>query len=273
MQMKHWVRFIKKNNNTFVEHFGEIDVVKNIIYPYTGDMFGEHEPSGEALSLDAVQLLTPCQPSKYVGLWNNYHALAQQLKQSVPAEPLYFIKGANSYLSPLEEIRSPASYDGRVMYEGELGIVIGSVPGKLCKSVTEEDASSFIFGYTCVNDVTAIDILYKDSSFAQWARAKSFDTFGPFGPYICSGVDWKSLSIKTHINGRERQNYLASDMIFSPAQIVSHLSAEMTLNPGDLIACGTSVGALPMRAGSTVEINIEGVGTLSNTFMTNGVGK
>jgi 2-keto-4-pentenoate hydratase/2-oxohepta-3-ene-1,7-dioic acid hydratase in catechol pathway len=131
--------------------------------------------------------------------------------------------------------------------------------------VDEVQAAAAIFGYTCVNDVTAIDILNADPSFPQWARAKSCDGFGPCGPAIATGIDWSELRIRTLLNGRERQNYPADDMILSPPRIVSLLSREMTLAPGDLIACGTSVGVLPMRAGMTVEIAIDGIGVLRNT--------
>ena len=149
---------------------------------------------------------------------------------------------------------------GRILYEGELGIVIG----KVTKEVSEEDAKNAIFGFTCVNDVTALEILSKDNSFKQWTRAKSYDTFGPFGPFITSDLDYKNLTIKTLLNGRERQSYPAADMIFNPQQIVSYLSYDMTLMPGDIIACGTSIGAMPIKNGQTVEIVIDGIGTLSN---------
>jgi 2-keto-4-pentenoate hydratase/2-oxohepta-3-ene-1,7-dioic acid hydratase in catechol pathway len=149
-----------------------------------------------------------------------------------------------------------------VVYEGELGIVIG----KRCKGANEEDARQAIFGYTCINDITALDLISKDASFAQWTRAKCFDGFGAFGPVIATGLDWKSLNVRTLLNGRERQNYPCSDMIFSPEQIVHALSQDMTLEPGDVIACGTSLGVLPMKPGSVVEVSIEGIGTLRSTY-------
>ena len=130
--------------------------------------------------------------------------------------------------------------------------------------MSEADAEQAIFGYTCVNDVTALDILNADPSFPQWARAKGCDTYGPVGPAIATGLDWSALRVRVLLNGRERQNYPAGDMILPPARIVSLISREMTLEPGDLIACGTSVGALPMRAGMVVEVVIDGIGTLRN---------
>jgi 2-keto-4-pentenoate hydratase/2-oxohepta-3-ene-1,7-dioic acid hydratase in catechol pathway len=143
---------------------------------------------------------------------------------------------------------------------------LGLVIGKTCKNISEDEASEAIFGMTCVNDVTALDLLTRDASFAQWTRAKSFDTFGIFGPVIAVGLDWQTLNVKTLVNGRERQNYACSDMIFSPARIVSRLSQEMTLYAGDVIACGTSIGVLPIKPGTVVEIMIDGIGVLRNTF-------
>ena len=159
-------------------------------------------------------------------------------------------------------IRRPASYDGRVVYEGELGIVIG----RTCTAVSEEQAREHIFGYTCVNDVTALQLINEDPAFPQWTRAKSFDTFGPFGPTVVTGLDPSALTVRTLLNGRERQSYPVSDMIFPPETLVSRISHDMTLCPGDVIACGTSVGVLPMRPGMTVEVVIDGIGTLQNTF-------
>jgi len=141
------------------------------------------------------------------------------------------------------------------------------VIGKPCNNVSDEEAADYVFGYTCINDVTAADIISKDPTFAQWSRAKSFDTFGVFGPVIATGLDPDTLVVRTVLNGSERQNYPVSDMIFSPLQIVSRVSRDMTLLPGDIIACGTSVGVGPMRgARDSVEVSIEGIGKLSNTL-------
>lgn len=227
-----------------------------------GDMFGEFVVTGQTLAIGDVSFSLPCVPSKFIGLWNNYHAQATKQGLSVPAEPLYFIKAASSYCAHEQPFTVPASYDGRVVYEGELGLVIG----KTCKNMSVEESTNAIFGVTCINDVTALDLLTRDASFAQWTRAKSFDTFGIFGPVIATGLDWSALTVKTLVNGRERQNYRCSDMIFSPSQIVCALSCEMTLHPGDVIACGTSLGVLPIKPGTVVEVCIDGVGVLRNTF-------
>ena len=150
-----------------------------------------------------------------------------------------------------------------MVYEGELGIVIG----RHCCAVSEAESQNHIFGYTCVNDVTAADLINKTPSFPQWTRAKSFDGFGAFGPTIATGLEPTALRVRTILNGEERQNYSLSDMIFPPLRLVSLISQDMTLVPGDVIACGTSVGVGTMREPrNTVEVSIEGIGTLSNVF-------
>jgi 2-keto-4-pentenoate hydratase/2-oxohepta-3-ene-1,7-dioic acid hydratase in catechol pathway len=132
--------------------------------------------------------------------------------------------------------------------------------------VPEADAAAHVFGYTCINDVTALDLLAADPSFPQWTRAKGFDGFAPVGPVIATGIDPAGLVVRTLVNGRERQNYPVADMIFPPAKLVSLISRDLTLEPGDVIACGTSLGVLPMRPGTTVEVAIDGIGTLKNVF-------
>jgi 2-keto-4-pentenoate hydratase/2-oxohepta-3-ene-1,7-dioic acid hydratase in catechol pathway len=255
--MTHWIRFEHEGSVAF----GTLD--GDTIALYEGDMFAAPTAVGKSLALDDVKVLTPTAPTKMVALWNNFHALAEKLDMPEPEEPLYFFKGSNSFQATGETIRRPASYDGKVVYEGELGIVIG----KQCKEVTEDEADGCIFGYTCINDVTAAELISKDPTFAQWTRAKSFDGFGVFGPVIATGLDPNTLSIKTVLNGQERQNYPVSDMIIPPRRQVSMISHDMTLNAGDVICCGTSIGVGSMKEPSnTIEITIEGIGTLSNVF-------
>ncbi len=250
--MAHWIRFTGGFGTLQNEH----------VTPHAGDMFGACASSGDAVPLASLELLPPVVPGKFIALWNNFHALAAKLGQAVPQTPLFFLKATSSILAPGGVIRPPAGYAGKVVYEGELGIVIG----RRCSRVTEAEAADAIFGYTCVNDVTALDRLTEDPSFPQWARAKSCDTFGPVGPVIATGLDPALLSVRTLLNGRERQNYPVADMILPPAMIVSLLSREMTLLPGDLIACGTSLGVLPLRPGAEVSVSIEGIGTLTNRY-------
>ncbi len=254
--MAHWIRFEHQGRAAFGVLEGES------IRVHAGDMFGSAQPTGATVALAAVKVLTPTQPSKMVALWNNFHALAAKLGKPEPPEPLYFLKGNNSFLGHGGTIRVPASYSGKVVYEGELGIVIG----KRCTAVAEAEAPGHIFGYTCINDVTAAEILNKDATFAQWARAKSFDTFGVFGPVIATGLDPSGLVVRILLNGQERQNYPVADMIFPPARLVSLISQDMTLEPGDVIACGTSLGVGSMKPGSSVSVVIDGIGTLSNRY-------
>lgn len=256
--MTRWVRFAADG------HAGFGTLEDGMIAVHEGDMLGANAATGEKLALGAAKILTPCEPSKMICLWNNFHALAEKLNVAKPAEPLYFIKAASAALAHGETIRRPSSYDGPIVYEGELGIVIG----KECFEISETEAAAHIFGYTCINDVTAAGILNKDPTFAQWTRAKSFPTFGVFGPCIATGLDPATLTVRTVLNGAERQNYPVSDMIFQPARLVAMLSRDMRLVPGDVIACGTSVGVGSMKEKqNSVEITIDGVGTLSNTFV------
>jgi len=253
----HWVRF--RHHDTI--GFGTL--TQATIAVHDGDMFAGPIPTGRTLPLAEVALLAPAQPSKIIGLWNNFHALAAKLNQPEPAEPLYFLKAPSSITAPGAVVARPQSYDGKVVYEGELGVVIG----KRCSGISVAEADAHIFGYTCVNDITAADILNRDPTFPQWSRAKSFDGFGPFGPAIVSGLDPAGLSVRTILNGAERQNYPVADMIFSPQQLVSLISHDMTLLPGDLICCGTSVGVGVMKESvNSVIIAIEGIGELGNEF-------
>jgi 2-keto-4-pentenoate hydratase/2-oxohepta-3-ene-1,7-dioic acid hydratase in catechol pathway len=222
-------------------------------------MFAQPTATGRQLALAGLKLLTPTQPSKVLALWNNFGQLAAKLNLARPPEPLYFIKSPSSYLDPGETIRRPRG-EPKLVFEGELGIVIG----KTTKDVAVGQAMDHVFGYTCANDVTAVDILQRDPSFAQWVRAKGFDTFCPFGPAVVTGLDPATLNVRTLLDGVVRQDYPISDMRFSVEQIVSMISHDMTLLPGDIILCGTSVGVGSMKPGSVVEVEIAGIGKLSN---------
>lgn len=258
--MSAWLRFERADVLQGEIEFGTLE--PDGVHVQRGDLFLGAEPTGEVLPLERVRWAIPCVPSKLIGLWNNYRAAAAKQGNAIPTEPLYFIKAPSSYLPHRASLRAPRHYSGRVVYEGELGIVIG----REARDLDVERAASHIFGYTCVNDVTALESITRDPAFAQWTRAKSCDGFGPFGPVIATGLDASALTVRTLVNGRERQNYRTDDMIFSPAEIVSHLSRELTLLPGDVIACGTSLGVGVLKPGSTVEVQIDGIGTLENRF-------
>lgn len=253
--METWMRFMSSDGGIA---FGRVE--NGYLHEYEG--IDQPVPTGAVLSLRALTPLAPCAPGKVVALWNNFHALAAKLGKAVPAHPLFLIKPAGSVIGPGEAIRRPSSYAGKIAYEGELGIVVG----KRCRDASLEAAEAAIFGYTIVNDVTAAELLNENPDFPQWCRAKGFDTFCAIGPAIVSGFDWRAARVVTTLDGAERQNYPLADMVLTPAEQVSMISHDMTLEPGDVIACGTSLGVGSIRDGATVTIAIEGIGELANTL-------
>ena len=254
-QVQHWVRF----QHGGVTAFGTL--LSDRIHEHRGSMFDAPEPTGRDWPLHEVRLLCPVVPTKVIALWNNYAALGAKLNLAVPAEPLYLLKSPNSFAGPGDVIRQPRSR-GKVVFEGELGIVIG----REASGVGEGDAMRHVFGYTCANDVTEADILNRDASFTQWVRAKGLDTFCPMGPVIATGLDPATLVVTTTLNDDVRQHYPVSDMRFSVAQLVSLISHDMTLHPGDVILCGTSIGVGSMKPGSDITIEIAGIGALRNRY-------
>jgi 2-keto-4-pentenoate hydratase/2-oxohepta-3-ene-1,7-dioic acid hydratase in catechol pathway len=253
--VQHWIRFLHLDT----VRFGTLEGDK--IRVFKGDLFDSPSRTDIALNLADVTLLTPVVPGKVLAMWNNFHALGQKLGLAPPPEPLYLMKPPTSYLAPGATIRKPR-VDAKVAFEGELAIVIGAT----CSGVPVESAADCIFGYTCANDVTVSEIIQRDPTFPQWVRAKGFDTFCPFGPAIATGLNPAMLVVRTLLNGEVRQDYPINDMVFSVAELVSMISQDMTLEPGDLLLCGTSVGVGSMRPGSTIEVEIDGIGKLSNRF-------
>lgn len=185
----------------------------------------------------------------------------QETWPCAPARTAVPDEAPTSYLAAGGTIKKPR-VDAKVAFEGELAIVIG----RTCSGVSADSAPDYIFGYTCANDVTVGDIINRDPTFPQWVRAKGFDTFCPFGPVIATGLNPAMLVVRTILNGEVRQDYPINDMVFSCAELVSRISQDMTLEPGDLLLCGTSVGVGSMRPGSTIAVEIDGIGTLSNRF-------
>lgn len=212
----------------------------------------------EPIPLAGASLLVPVVPSKIVCIGRNYREHAAELHNEIPGEPLLFLKAPSALLAPDGVIRIPA-LSQRVDFEGELAIVIG----KCCSHLgAHEDVSRYIRGYTVVNDVTARDLQKKDG---QWSRAKGFDTFCPVGPIVTDEVDPSAgLEVITRLNGEVRQNGNTRNLIFPIERLLRHISAAMTLYPGDLIPTGTPAGVAPMRAGDLVEVTVEGIGTLRN---------
>ena len=246
-------------------HQGQVglgQLVGDTLHVHQGSLFENPQPTGLTLPLSDLEVLAPCQPTKVLALWNNFKAAAEKNGWSAPTEPLYFLKSPNSYSHHLQAVIRPQQDVGRVVYEAELGIVIG----KRGRDISLENAAQHIFGYTCVNDVTAVELLRSDTSFEQWTRAKNFDGFTPFGPWIETELDCTNAVVTAKVNGRERQNYAVSDMFFSPQELVAKLSRGMTLEAGDIISCGTSLGAMPWQNDAVVEVASEGIGTLTNTM-------
>jgi len=215
---------------------------------------------GETVSLPAVKLLAPCEPTKIIALGLNYRDHAAEFGRPIPDEPLIFLKPSTSVIGPDEDIVYPA-ISRRVDYEAELAVVIG----RPCRNVPPEEIRDYILGYTCFNDVTARDLQKKDG---QFTRSKSFDTFAPLGPWIETEIpDPDNLTVEAYLNGERRQHSSTRNQVFSVATLVAFISRVMTLLPGDVIATGTPAGVGPMRPGDVVEVRLEGIGTLRNRLI------
>jgi 2-keto-4-pentenoate hydratase/2-oxohepta-3-ene-1,7-dioic acid hydratase in catechol pathway len=200
--------------------------------------------------------MMPLRPSKIIGIGRNYIAHAKELGNEVPPVPILFFKPPTSLIGPGETIVLP-NVSERVEFEAEIGVIIG----RRIRNADRELAERAIGGYVCVNDVTCRDLQKVDG---QWGRAKGFDTFCPAGPRVATGLDWRDLELTCRVNGVERQRAKATDMHFSIPELIAFLSDIMTLEPGDLIATGTPAGTAPLNDGDTVDVEISGVGILSN---------
>lgn len=236
--------------------FGIVDDDELVVL--TGDpMYSGYDTTGERIARDQVTLLAPVLPrSKVVAVGKNYADHALEMGGELPSEPLLFLKPNTAVVGPGEPIVRPKLSE-RVDFEGELAIVIGAV----AKNVSPEDADSVVFGYTCANDVTARDLQRRDG---QWARAKGFDTFCPLGPVIETDFDLEAARLETRQNGAVVQSATFAEMHFSPRQIIAAASAVFTLLPGDVILTGTPAGIGPMVAGDVIDVDIHGIGVLSN---------
>ena len=216
--------------------------------------------TGERLDLAEVRLLAPVIPrSKIVAVGKNYAEHAAELESEVPSEPLVFLKPNTSVIGPGEAIVRPV-LSADVHFEGELAVVIG----RICRKVPVERAAEVIFGYTIANDVTARDLQRRDG---QWARAKGFDSFCPLGSWIITHLalpDAGHLGLATELDGQPRQQANTSQMVYSIARLIGHITAFTTLLPGDVILTGTPRGVGPMAAGQQVSVTVEGIGTLTN---------
>jgi 2-keto-4-pentenoate hydratase/2-oxohepta-3-ene-1,7-dioic acid hydratase in catechol pathway len=217
--------------------------------------------TGVRTPLDDVRLLAPVIPrSKVVGIGKNYADHAAEMGGEVPKEPLMFLVPNTAVVGPGDPVVMPPQ-SSEVHYEGELAVVIG----KLCKDVSVDRAADVIYGYMCANDVTARDLQRGDG---QWSRAKGFDTFCPLGPWIETSLDASDVRVTTRLDGTTVQDSRTSLMMHDVAALVAHVSSAFTLLPGDVILTGTPAGVGPVQAGQRVEVEVEGIGVLSNPFVT-----
>jgi len=221
-----------------------------------GDVFGEYRRREAKTSAAELKLLTPCMPSKIVCVGRNYVEHAKELGNEVPKVPLIFLKPPSSIISNDENIILPPQ-SNQVEHEAELVVVIG----KRGRNIIPEQAKEFIFGYTIGNDITARDLQQTDG---QWTRAKGFDTFCSFGPWIDTEFDASDAVVTCRVNGQMRQMASTRDMVFNVTTLVAYISSVMTLEPGDIIFTGTPAGVGVLKNGDVVDVEIEGLGKLSN---------
>ena len=249
------VRFgVKGGKEVF---WGKVEGVN--VYKVVGNPYEAIELSGDVFNLNEIHILPPCEPQKIVLVGLNYRDHAEELGMDIPDEPLIFLKPPTALIGDGDSIVYP-EISQRVDYEAELAFVVS----KKAKNVSVEDARDYIFGYTCLNDVTARDLQKKDG---QWTRAKSFDTFCPVGKWIETEFDWRNKKIEAYLNGKLKQSSNTNNFIFGVEEIFSFVSKIMTLNPGDLISTGTPPGVGAMSPGDVVEVKIEGIGVLSNKIV------
>ena len=243
------VRFESQGNPTY----GVVEGDK--VFEIQGDIFGDWKKTDKTHSLEGLKVLTPTTASKVLALAGNYKDHLGDIP--VPGNPEVFYKLPTTLIAQGEEIVTP---EGTQDVHPELELVV--VIGKKAKNVSKDDALNYVLGVTCGNDVSARDWQKGDR---QWWRAKGSDTFGPVGPFIASGIDYGNLNIELRVNGEVRQKSNTSHMIFGVAEIVSFVSRFVTLEPGDLIYTGTPGKTRGISPGDTIELEIEGIGTLRNT--------
>ena len=224
-----------------------------------GHPFGPITFTGGRRPLSAVRLLAPVLPSKVVAIGKNYAEHASEMGGDVPERPLLFLKPSTAVIGSGDTIAYPSS-SSRVDYEGELAVVVG----RLCRDVPESNAADVIFGYTCANDVTARD---QQASDGQWSRAKGYDSFCPLGPWIETSLDVSDLRVTTTLNGEIKQDGRTVQIVHKIPALIAHITACMTLLPGDVILTGTPAGVGPMRVGDEVAVEIESIGRLVNTVV------
>jgi 2-keto-4-pentenoate hydratase/2-oxohepta-3-ene-1,7-dioic acid hydratase in catechol pathway len=235
-------------------------VSQSAVFPLPQDFNFEPRSKPETVTsfpLTEVKLLAPVTPSKIICVGRNYREHAAELGNKMPDEPLLFLKAPSAVIGPEDKIELPQASQ-QVEHEGELGVVIGRAARGL---TDDENPLDYVFGYTCVNDVTARDLQRKD---VQFTRGKSFDTFCPAGPWIETELDPTNATVTTRLNGEIKQQGNTGDMAFPVAFLIRYISEIMTLYPGDLIATGTPAGVSKMKHGDSVEVEVAGIGILKN---------
>ena len=233
-----------------------IVVEDEAIHSIAGDVFSDWT-RGEALTSDVLEApLAPVLPATVAGIGRNYKAHAEELGHEVPEEPLLFLKPVSSIIDPGRPIILPPE-SSRVDHEGELAVIIGRV----CRRISREEAHNFVFGYTAANDVSARDLQQRDG---QWSRAKGFDSFCPLGPWIVPGMPSPETRVACYVNGALRQESTIDSLIFPIPRLIEHVSAVMTLQPGDVILTGTPAGVGPLQPGDTVRVEVGESGRLEN---------
>jgi 2-keto-4-pentenoate hydratase/2-oxohepta-3-ene-1,7-dioic acid hydratase in catechol pathway len=232
-------------------------IVEGKIFRARGDIFGSPTFDKKPVLRKGVKTLVPVVPSKIIAVGINYLDHAREMNRELPKEPLIWFKATTSLLPDGGKIEIPFP-EHRTDFEAELVIVIG----RKIRNVSPTQASRYIFGYTAAQDISDRVIQKADG---QWARAKSFDTFTPLGPFVETQIDPDHLTIQQFQNGQLRQNSNTSQLIFKPAQIVSFVSTNMTLLPGDVILTGTPSGVGPIQSGDKLEVRIQGLAPLVNS--------
>jgi len=248
------MKIIRYQDNSRVIHTGW--VVEGMVGEIEGSVFGEYKRKEAVLPYAKIKILPPCVPTKIVCVGRNYVEHAKEHNSEVPQIPLRFLKPPSALIAHAEEIVLPPQSQ-QVEFEGELAVVIGKQISKATKASIRES----ILGYTIANDVTARDLQRSD---IQWTRAKGFDSFCPLGPWIDTEFDPSDALITTHLNGVMRQMASTKDMVFSVQQLISFISAIMTLEPGDLILTGTPAGVGAISDGDGIKVSIDGLGELYN---------
>jgi len=236
------------------ECFGELK--NDVVYELSGDYIFGGARTGVSLPLAQVELLVPCVPGKVVGVGANYKSFLDAKKREYPVRPRIFQKPKTAVIKSGEAICLPDPTH-EVHYEGELAVVIG----KRCSKAKSAEAMDYIFGYTCINDVTD-ETMFKEDVI--WARGKGCDTFAPIGPVVTDEIDPEDAMLETKLNGEVVQHMNTSDMNFHIPALIEFISTYMTLEPGDIIATGTPVGVGCLHPGDVVEVSIEGIGGISN---------